>query len=241
MCRISVGSNSGPGRPPPRDPRRSAPGRRRIAARRGEGLGGEPVHRHVVRGHRHGGNEEGVEREADRRGAAAAQEGVVVSAAMAEASAAPVEGEAGHDDEVERAPADPARMRRLRDAERAGGRRGARREPGEAVAAQGGVPRRDGDAPAGAPAGREDPRRRGLPRCGEVERDRAGAVEHRQADEPRRGAGGARGEPARGQGLAEPAHAAAQGRLARQDGASGVRGAFLRDSQASMRLRIVSS
>lgn len=164
-----------------------------------------------------------------------------MSAAVAEAAAAPVEGEAGYDDQVERAPADPARPRGLRDAERSGGRRGARREPREAVAPRGGVPRRDGHAPAGAPAGREDPRRRGLPGRGQVERDRAGGAEDRQADEPRRGAGGARGEPARGQGLAEPAHAAAQGRLARQDGASGVRGAFLRDSQASMRLRIVSS
>jgi hypothetical protein len=202
----------------------------------------EPVHRDVAVVHRHGGHDEGLQRERDgRRAGVLAQQGVVVAAAVAEAPPVPVEGEAGNNNEVERVRRRPVRGGRLPDAERSRGQAGARRIPGQAVPAGRRVPGRNGHSPAGTAARGQDARRGGLPRRGEVERDGPRGAEGRQADKPRRRAGGPRGKAARAQGLAHPPQAAAQRRLAGQDGASGARGVLLRDSQASMRLRIVSS
>ncbi len=194
-----------------------------------------------MRGHRNGGNHEGVERESNRRDAVGAEERIVVPAAVAEAPAARVEGEPGNDNEVQFALPHPVRARGLPDAERSGGEPGARGEPREAVPARGRIPRRHRDLPARPAAGAQDRAGGGLARGGQVDRDGAGGTKRRQTDEARRSPGRTGCEVARVDRRAEPAHATTERRLANQDGTSGARGVLLRASQASIRRRMVSS
>jgi hypothetical protein len=225
MCVVSVGSSIG----------------FRTAARRGSRFGHEPVHPDVLRVHGDGGNDEGVDRESDGRGAMRGQQGIVVAAAVAQAPAVPVEGESGDDDEVQPSRPRPVRVLGLPDAERSGHEPGARGEPRQAVPARDRIPRRHGDPPARPAAGAQDRARGGLARGGQVDGGGAGGTKRRQADEARRGPGRTGREVARVDRRAEPAHAATERRLAAQDGTSGARGVLLWAAQASIRRRRVSS
>src|SRR5690606_18370511 len=170
-------------------------------------VGDDPVHRRVVRKHRHDLHELLAKPQADALGARGGGEGgVVVALAAAQSTASAIEGLAGDEEEIDRLEGDLVARRGLGNAERTALHGFTGREREEAQPRMAALDAGEGAAKAPRRERLEDREGVELPGQGKVERDRRagpGLHEGREREEPFLRKEGAAGDLVRKEGGAQ--------------------------------------